>query len=131
MTRLGLPHHLARTLIGQSLLFVGTLRPEASHAADPLATLGRRFGATGWPGACNCRPLCPAAVAALIGQLAGDGDFARLAGRLYQETEGNPFFLIETLKALFEQGAIRVDAGGSWHANDAILGQGRCRYPPT
>ncbi len=36
-----------------------------------------------------------------------------LAGRLYRETEGNPFFLMEIVKALFEMGVIHLE-GGTW-----------------
>ena len=79
----------------------------------------------GWPGACNCPLFSAAAVALLISQLSGGGESAKpLADRLYRETEGNPFYLIETVKALFEAGAIRVEAG-TWQADYVALGRGR------
>ncbi|MBI1743484.1 tetratricopeptide repeat protein [Candidatus Acetothermia bacterium] len=37
----------------------------------------------------------------------------RFSGRLYQETAGNPLFLISTLQNFFEEGALRVE-GQSW-----------------
>ena len=53
-----------------------------------------------------------------------------LADRLYRETEGNPFYLIQTVKALFEQGAIRVEAG-AWQADYAALGRDRLPLPAS
>jgi predicted ATPase/DNA-binding SARP family transcriptional activator len=38
----------------------------------------------------------------------------RLSQRLQQETEGNPFFLVAVLQALFEEGAMRVHENGAW-----------------
>lgn len=38
----------------------------------------------------------------------------RFSTRLYAETEGNPFFLIETLRGLMDEGLLRRDAGGAW-----------------
>jgi DNA-binding SARP family transcriptional activator/Tfp pilus assembly protein PilF len=38
----------------------------------------------------------------------------RFSARLYAETEGNPFFLIETLRGLMDEGLLRRDAGGAW-----------------
>jgi|GEM_PF-5801169 DNA-binding SARP family transcriptional activator len=36
------------------------------------------------------------------------------AGKLFSETEGNPLFLIESLKALFEKGYLSTNADGAW-----------------
>ncbi len=128
---LQLLHYLARSLVGRPLLIVGTLRPEAVSPAHPLATLGRRLARDGLARRLSLSPLSAAAVTALIGQLSGDGEDATpLAGRLYQETEGNPFYLIETIKALFEQGAIRLEAG-SWRADYAALGRGTLPLPAS
>ena len=49
------------------------------------------------------------AVAALVEGMSGAGaQAAGLARRLYLETEGNPFYLIQTIRALFEQGVLRL-----------------------
>ncbi len=126
---LQLLHYLARTLATNPLLIVGTLRPEAVPPAHPLATLGRRLERDGLARRLHLSRLSAAAVASLIGQLSGEGEAAGpLADRLYRETEGNPFYLIETVKALFEQGAIRVEAG-AWRADYAALGRGRLPLP--
>ena len=128
---LQLLHYLARSIVAHPLLIVGTLRPEAIPPAHPLATLGRRLERDGLARRLSLSPLSAAAVTALIGQLSGDSAAASpLAERLYRETEGNPFYLIETIKALFEQGAIRVEAG-SWRADYAALGRGRLPLPAS
>ncbi len=128
---LQLLHHMTRAGAGQPLLIVGTLRPEAILPAHPLATLGRRLERDGLARRLSLSPLSAAAVAELIGLLAGDGAAAApLAERLHRETEGNPFYLIETVKALFEQGAIRVEAG-KWRADYAALGRGRLPLPAS
>ena len=46
---------------------------------------------------------------------------ADLADRLYQETAGNPLFLVETLAAWREEGALVAERPGAWawHAQDA------------
>jgi DNA-binding SARP family transcriptional activator len=39
----------------------------------------------------------------------------RFSRRLAEATGGNPFFILETLRALYEQGTLRRDAQGVWH----------------
>ena len=76
-------------------------------------------------------PLSAAAVEALIAQLAGDGESVKpLARRLFRETEGNPFYLIETIKTLFEQDAIRLEAG-VWQADFVALSQANLPLPAS
>jgi DNA-binding SARP family transcriptional activator/predicted ATPase len=126
---LQLLHYLVRNVTAQPLLIAGTLRTEAIPPAHPLATLGRRLERDGIARRLVLSRLSAAAVAALISQLSGEDESAApLADRLYRETEGNPFYLIETIKALFEEGAIRVE-GGVWRADYAALGQGPLPLP--
>ena len=122
-------HYLARALGGRPLLIVGSLRTEAVSAAHPLATLGRRLERDGLARRLELARLPAAAVASLIGRMSGDGEAVKpLADRLYRETEGNPFYLIQTIKALFEQDAIRMEEG-TWQADYAALGRGRLPLP--
>ncbi len=128
---LQLLHYLARADVAQPLLMVGTLRPETVPPAHPLATLGRRLERDGLARRLHLPRLSAAAVASLIKRMSGDGSASGpLAERLYRETEGNAFYLIETVKALFEQGAIRVEAG-AWRADYAALGRGRLPLPAS
>jgi DNA-binding SARP family transcriptional activator len=124
-------HYLARHLLEQPLLLVGTVRPEVISLTQALATLGRRLERDGLTRRLHLSRLSAAAVAALIDHLSGAGEAAQpLAARLFQETEGNPFYLIQTIKALFEQGAIQVEAG-VWRADFAALGRGRAPLPAS
>jgi tetratricopeptide (TPR) repeat protein len=128
---LELLHYLARQLNDQPLLFVGSLRPEAVPAAHPLAAIGRRLERDGLARRLRLPRLSAAEVETLIGQLSGEGDRIRpLAQRLYQETEGNPFFLIESIRTLFERGDIRLE-GGVWQADFARLSQAELPLPTT
>jgi predicted ATPase/DNA-binding SARP family transcriptional activator len=126
---LQLLHYLARAVLAQPLLVAGTLRIEAVPPAHPLATLGRRLERDGLARRMHLCRLTAADVASLINQLSGAAEaVGPLADRLYQETEGNPFYLIQTIKALFEQGAIRVEEG-TWRADYAALGRDRLPLP--
>jgi DNA-binding SARP family transcriptional activator len=51
---------------------------------------------------------------ALVHALSGSPGGRLFAQRLQRSTEGNPFFLIETLRHLFEQGQLRVEPDGTW-----------------
>lgn len=51
---------------------------------------------------------------ALVRALSGSPGGRLFAQRLQRATEGNPFFLIETLRHLFEQGQLRAESDGTW-----------------
>lgn len=124
-------HYLARYLVAHPLLLVGTLRPEALSPASAAATLGRRLVRDGLAWQLQLHPLSAATVLSLIEQLSAAGEAAQaLADRLYRETEGNPFYVIETLKSLFETGTIWL-AGGSWQMDTAVLDCGPLPLPPN
>jgi class 3 adenylate cyclase/tetratricopeptide (TPR) repeat protein len=64
------------------------------------------------------RGLAAEDVAALTGEW-GDEELAKVVGRaLFDETEGNPFFVAETLRHLADSGAIREE-DGRWVADAA------------
>jgi ABC-type oligopeptide transport system substrate-binding subunit/DNA-binding SARP family transcriptional activator len=109
---LQLIHYLARHLAAHPVLIVGTLRPEAVGRRHPLETLRQEFGREGLILPLSLGPLSLQAVETLVAEMAGAGRATRpLARRLYQETEGNPFFLMEIVKALFETQRIVLEEG--------------------
>lgn len=59
-------------------------------------------------------PLPAEAVSELLQQLSGAASPRRFAARLQQVTEGNPFFLAQTLRHLVETGALTAAADGRW-----------------
>lgn len=78
----------------------GELTAEAEAGIDRLveAGLAARVG---------LEPLAPAGVEALLASLGLPGlEPARLAPQLWQRTGGNPFFVLETLRAFWEAGGV-------------------------
>ncbi len=82
------------------------LNPEVAERYRSDEALGQAF----W---LELNPLSEAEVAELVAQLSGRP--ARLfPRRLYQATAGNPLFVLETLRSLFESGELRVGDAGVW-----------------
>ncbi len=110
-------HYLARHLADHSVLMAGTFRPEAIGLEHPLLALRRRMTREGLAKPLRLPRLSPEAVDTMVAEMSGAGKAVTLlARRLYQETEGNPFFLIEIIKALFETGAVRLEEG-AWRGD--------------
>jgi DNA-binding SARP family transcriptional activator/tetratricopeptide (TPR) repeat protein len=62
-------------------------------------------------------PLDPHALEALLGDLIGSGEGPPLfSAWLHRHSGGNPFFALETLRALFESRVLWVE-GGAWHTS--------------
>jgi DNA-binding SARP family transcriptional activator/predicted ATPase len=128
---LGLVHHLARYLAGHPVLIVGTFRAEAIGVEQPLRTLRRRLARERLARSARLARLPTEAVETIIVEMSGAGDAAvPLARRLYRETEGNPFFLMEIVKALFETDMIRLEEG-AWRGDFAQISAGTLPLPPS
>jgi predicted ATPase len=95
--------YLGRRLRGSQLLVMGTFRSEEANA---VAGLRHSLARQGDLVELKLVGLDEAAVVQLLRHLGGSvpGGEA-LAGRLQQVTGGNPFFLLETLRALIESGS--------------------------
>jgi DNA-binding SARP family transcriptional activator len=76
-------------------------------AAQALGEDGRRLHLV-------LQPLPAPQVLELVRRLSGARDPARFAARLQASTEGNPFFLTQTLRHLAETGALVVGDDGQW-----------------
>jgi tetratricopeptide (TPR) repeat protein len=73
--------------------------------------------------------LSPADVETMVIEMSGAGEAVTpLAERLYRETEGNPFFLMEIGKALFETGVVRMEEG-VWQGDFARISEGKLPLP--
>ena len=126
---LQLIHYLVRRLAEHQILMVGTFRPEAIGLQHPLLALRRRLTREGLAKPMHLSRLSPAAVETLVVEMSGAGEAVTpLAERLYHETEGNPFFLMEIGKALFETGAIRIEQG-AWQGDFARISEGKLPLP--
>jgi tetratricopeptide (TPR) repeat protein len=103
-------HYVARHLVDQPVLIIGTSHPDAPDDAASLQALlaGIPHAAT-----LTLSPLAPEAVDAMLRRL-GYPDDTELARRLYRHSEGNPLFLTETVQTLIESG--ELDAGRAGRA---------------
>ena len=111
---LGMLHFLTRHLVEYPVLMIGTLRPEELGELHPLKDLKRRLEREGLAQLLPLPRLSQAAVEMLVTEMAGgDETVVPLAERLFRETDGNPFFLMEILKAFFAEDAIRLE-GNRW-----------------
>jgi ABC-type oligopeptide transport system substrate-binding subunit/DNA-binding SARP family transcriptional activator len=126
---LGMLHYLARHLADQRVLMVGTLRPEAIGAGHPLQSFQRQLGREGLVRSLSLAGLSPPAVEALVVEMSGCGPaVGPLARRLVRETEGNPFFLTEIIKALFEVGSLSLQ-DGAWSGDFAGISEAALPLP--
>lgn len=83
--------------------------PALAHTLETLRAAGAEE--------ITLEPLGRDAVGALLGDLIGSGEGPPLfTGWLHKNTGGNPFFALETLKALFESRVLRAE-GGAWHTD--------------
>ena len=128
---LGLIHYLARHLADHPVLTVGTLRPEEVRLEHPLFDLRRRLTREGLARPLRLPRLSPEAVEAMVVEMSGAGEAVlSLAERLYQETEGNPFFLMEIVKALFETKVVYLEEG-TWQGDFARISEGELPLPAS
>ncbi|MCL7452477.1 MAG: ABC transporter substrate-binding protein [Anaerolineae bacterium] len=128
-TTLQLVHYLARHEAPHPVLFVGTLRPEAVGPQHPLHDLQRQLSREGLLRSLDLPGLSPRAVESLLVEMSGGGQAVLpLAQRLYEETEGNPFFLTETVKALFDAGLVRLESG-AWRGDFVQVSQAALPLP--
>ena len=110
-------HHLARHLSGLRFCSSARSGQKTSAAEDlgsghPLLELHRQLARDGVAQQLDLPRLSPASVTTIIQEMSGAWKQVRpLAERLYQETEGNPFFLMESIKALFETDVIQLKEG--------------------
>lgn len=110
---LGAIHYLLPRLEKVPLLIVVTARSEelAARQAADLSALER----TRLPRRLELGRLNLAESGELVQHALGlEAPPPRFTARLFAETEGNPFFLIETLRALVDEGLLYRDESGEW-----------------
>jgi len=87
----------------------------------PLRALQRQLKREGLAWLLHLHRLSSEALKAMVLDMSGAGEAViPLTRRLYQETEGNPFFLIEIVKALFEAELIHLEHG-TWRGDFARI----------
>ena len=111
-------HYLTRRLSDAPLLLVGTYRLDEIGPAHPLQRLAASLDR-------DARLELPRLNRDALASWLAEGDIAAmspgmsLADRLHDLTDGNPFFALETLRALAEQGHIRF-VDGRW-VTDCVM----------
>ncbi len=116
-------NYVLRRCADLPLMVLATLRDEELSFDSPLMD---------WPVASvsapapttlvHLTPLQAAQLERLVTQLVGT-EAPPLARLLYHETAGNPFFTVETLRALVEQGVLYPARNGSWQLRADALPQ--------
>jgi len=92
-------HYLLRFTSNVPLLVVGTVRVDEIDEALPLATLLAALRGEGRAIELPLSPLSSDETAELAGHVAGHALSADQRARIYSETEGNPLFIIEMMRA--------------------------------
>jgi DNA-binding SARP family transcriptional activator/predicted ATPase len=92
-------HFLSRFDPDARLLVLGTARPEELEGAEAVQTLLRQLRGAGQLSEIALEALDAAETAALAAQVVDQPLDVESATRLYRDTEGNPLFIVETLRA--------------------------------
>lgn len=92
-------HFLLRFRPRHSLLVLGTVRSEESPRDHPLMSLTRQLRAESKLTTIELAPLDAAESARLASLIQGHELTIAASVRLYRETEGNPLFVVETMRA--------------------------------
>ncbi len=115
---------LARNLRDSNGLVVGTYRPEeipeASRSGHPLSRLLDRMTTGDLYDEIRVKRLAESDTAAVIGSALRGADLpAEFLAHLHAETAGNPFYVLETLKLLVEDGTLER-AGERWRLSRPV-----------
>jgi tetratricopeptide (TPR) repeat protein len=109
-----LVRHLLRTLAPGRLLLVMPIRPHEIGDDHPLAGALAELRSAELVDRLDLGGLDPAGIRALVADRAGhelDAALAGLVGELHRVTEGNPFFVIQLVRHLFDTGRLHVEDG--------------------
>ncbi len=111
-------HHLVRRLAGTRVLWYLAFTPGDAERGAPAIRVARALRAMPTALRLHLAPLSTDDVQAVIrdlGHVRRVTAGRRLAGRLHEVTDGNPFYLIELLKTLLAEGRLTVDPeSGEW-----------------
>jgi DNA-binding SARP family transcriptional activator len=115
--------HLTGSARSTRLFVLGVFRdpepPRGRSLGEALATLHRQLAVT----RLELDGLDEPGVVAIMEARAGhalDATAVNLAQAVQRETDGNPFFVTQVLRHLFETGRIARDASGRWEARGSI-----------
>ena len=108
--------HIAQQLQEVPVLILGTYRDVELDVARPLARTLEELLRQRLAHRITLRRLPEAGVSAMLRALSGQAPPKRLIDAVYNETEGNPFFVEEVFHHLAEEGKL-LDAQGRWRSD--------------
>jgi tetratricopeptide (TPR) repeat protein len=103
--------HLLRQLRDERVLIVGAYRETELDRAHPLAKSLVDWNRERLTTRIVLRRFNPDETGDQLGALLGENVSGEFAVAVHRETEGNPFFVEEVLKALIERGSVRRESG--------------------
>ncbi len=107
--------HLTPRLAESRVLIIATCRSEEARQRPPVWAALQDLDRASLRDRLILQPLDAAATGELVRRSLGLPAAApRFEARLYTETHGNPLFLLETLRALRDEGILARDAAGAW-----------------
>lgn len=107
--------YLVRRAGALGIVVLGTSRPEALQKNLPVRRALHELAQEGYIQQRLLEPIELPALVQLLRQMSGQHEGGeRFAEHLYRATEGNMFYVLETLRYLFDQGLLRAE-GGAWH----------------
>jgi tetratricopeptide (TPR) repeat protein len=109
--------HLLRQLRNERVLIVGAYRETELDRAHPLAKALVDWNRERLITRIALRRFSESETGDQLGALLGENVSGEFAVAVHRETEGNPFFVEEVLKALIERGSVRRESG-RWHRCD-------------
>ncbi len=128
---LALLQYLARHVTRERILLIGAYRTEDLN--EPLTNAMRSLKQEGVLSRITLRRLTLEDVTTLIREMAGmESGGEKFSRRLHQETEGNPFFISEVIRSLFEEGVLYQDEHGwSTDLKDFATSYAQILIPPS
>jgi len=103
--------HLIRNLRAERVLIVASYRDTELDRAHPLSKALVDWNRERFTTRIGLKRFGPEETRAQIGALLDDKISGAFSEAVYRETEGNPFFVEEVMKALIEQGSVRRESG--------------------
>lgn len=112
---LSLLHFVARHLDGASLRILGTWSRDYGADVDRILRMERSLSSLGHLASLALTPLDREATRSLVGEVfdVSGPPLTEFAQRLYDWTQGNPYFIEESLKALVDSGRLHR-RNGTW-----------------
>ena len=108
--------YLSRRLAGSRILLLGSFREEEAQENEEVWRGLQAIEAAGLRLRLHLTPLAAESVAELVRQGLNLPQIApRFSQRLYRQCGGNPFHVLETLRALYDNGLLYRDEQGVWH----------------